>query len=161
MIEVADYDETWPMEFERLREHLQRALGPLATRIEHVGSTAVPGLAAKPKLDVDVVVASAADVDAAIERLAQIGFEHQGDLGIDGREAFKGPDGGARYHVYVCEEGSEPLRAHLAFRDYLRTHPQTAAEYAALKRDLAARFIADRDGYTRAKSEFIQRVLES
>jgi GrpB-like predicted nucleotidyltransferase (UPF0157 family) len=159
-IEIVDYDERWPAEFERLRERLVAALGPLAVRIEHVGSTAVPGLAAKPKLDVDVVVGPD-DVEAAIQRLGAIGFEHQGSLGVPGREAFKGPEGGNEYHVYVCAEDSEPLRAHLAFRDHLRTHPQTAAEYAELKRDLAARFVTDRDGYTQAKSEFIRRVLES
>jgi GrpB-like predicted nucleotidyltransferase (UPF0157 family) len=160
-IEIVEYDESWPEEFERLRARLAAALGSVATRIEHVGSTAVPGLAAKPKLDVDVVVASHAGVEAAIVRLAEIGFVHLGDLGVAGREAFKGPDGGDRYHVYVCTEAGAPLREHLAFRDHLRTNAQTAAEYAALKRILAARFVDDRDGYTRAKSEFIDRVLAS
>jgi GrpB-like predicted nucleotidyltransferase (UPF0157 family) len=160
-IEIVDYDDSWPEEFERLRARLAAALGPVATRIEHVGSTAVPGLAAKPKLDVDVVVASDADVEAAIVRLAEIGFVHQGNLGVPGREAFKGPDGGDRYHVYVCVEDGEPLRQHLAFRDRLRADPQAATEYAALKRKLARRFGADRDGYTRAKSEFVERVVSS
>ena len=158
MIEIVDYDETWPAQFEQLRRRLAEALGPVALRIEHVGSTAVPGLAAKPKLDVDIVVA-AENVETALERLATIGFEHQRDLRVSGREALKGPDGGAAYHVYVCTEGAVPLRAHLAFRDYLRTHPQAAADYAALKRELAARH-SDRDEYTNAKSEFIERVLE-
>jgi GrpB-like predicted nucleotidyltransferase (UPF0157 family) len=160
VIEIVDYDEQWPTEFQRLRERLLAALAPLAAQVEHVGSTAVPGLAAKPKLDVGVVV-SAEDVEAAIQRLGAIGFEHQGDLGVPGREALKGPDDGNAYHVYVYAENSEPLRAHLAFRDHLRTHPETASAYAELKRDLAARFVTDRDGYTRAKSAFIQRVLES
>lgn len=159
-IEIVDYDDRWPAQFAQLRKRLLSALAPLAVRIEHVGSTAVRGLAAKPKLDV-VVVVRPDDVQAAIDRLAAIGFEHQGDLGVRGREALKGPDGGNAYHVYVCVENSEPLQAQLAFRDHLRARPETAAEYAALKRELAARFGADRDAYTRAKSEFIQRVLES
>lgn len=159
-IEIVDYDKRWPADFERLRRRLAAGLGSVVLRIEHVGSTAVPGLAAKPTLDVDVVVA-ADDVQAAIERLGAIGFEHQGDLGVPGREALKGPEGGDACHVYVCVEDGEPLRAHLTFRDQLRAHPETAAEYAALKRDVAARFGTDRDAYTRAKSEFIQRVLES
>jgi len=75
-IEIVDYDDSWPEQFERLRERLENTLGSVATRIEYVGSTAVPGLAAKPKLDVDVVVA-AENVEAAIDRLAAIGFEHQ------------------------------------------------------------------------------------
>jgi GrpB-like predicted nucleotidyltransferase (UPF0157 family) len=96
-IEIVDYDERWPAEFQHLRERLLAALAPLAAQVEHVGTTAVPGLAAKPKLDVDVVV-SAKDVEAAIQRLGAIGFEHQGDLGVPGREALKGPDDGNAYH---------------------------------------------------------------
>lgn len=159
-IEIVDYDERWPAEFAQLRDRLLAALAPLAVRVEHVGSTAVPGLAAKPKIDVDVVVAEL-DVEEAIKRLGAVGFEHQGDLGVPGREALKGRDGGDAYHVYVCTDDGEPLRAHLAFRDRLRADPRTAAEYAALKRNLAARFATDRDAYTRAKSAFIQRLLDS
>jgi GrpB-like predicted nucleotidyltransferase (UPF0157 family) len=160
VIKIVDYDETWPAQFERLRRRLADALGPVALRIEHVGSTAVPGLAAKPKLDVDVVVASARDVAEVIEGLARIGFEHQGDLGVPGREAFKGPDGGDRYHVYVCVEGAGPLRQHLVFRDHLRGHPDTAADYADLKRELAARFATDIDAYSRGKSAFVRRIVD-
>lgn len=160
MIEIVDYDETWPAQFERLRSRLAEALGPVVLRIEHVGSTAVPGLAAKPKLDVDVVVATAREVAKAIEGLAEVGFEHQGDLGVPGREAFKGPDGGDLYHVYVCVEGMEPLREHLVFRDYLRSHPEAAADYVDLKRELAARFPADRDAYSRGKSAFVRSIVE-
>jgi GrpB-like predicted nucleotidyltransferase (UPF0157 family) len=156
---IVDYDERWPEEFEHLRSQLATALGDVALRIEHVGSTAVPGLAAKPKIDADVVVRSAEDVPRAIERLATIGFEHQGDLGITGREAFRGPDQGNRYHVYVCVEASKPLRDHVAFRECLRAHADLAAEYEKLKRDLARRFEHDRDAYTAAKGAFVEAVL--
>jgi GrpB-like predicted nucleotidyltransferase (UPF0157 family) len=158
-LQVVPYDERWPARFEELRSRLENALGALSARIEHVGSTAVPGLAAKPKIDVDIVVRSREELPAAIARLAEIGFGHQGDLGIPGREVFRGPDGGDTYHVYVCVDGAQPLREHLAFRDYLRAHPETAEEYGRLKRDLAARLRSDRDAYTRAKTTFVERVL--
>jgi GrpB-like predicted nucleotidyltransferase (UPF0157 family) len=159
-IEIVPYDEAWPSEFEALHARLTDALGDVALRVEHVGSTAVPGLPAKPKIDADVVIRSQTDLPVAIERLAAIGFEHQGDLGVTGREAFRGPDLGEKYHVYVCVEDSEPLRAHLAFRDYLRASPETASAYARLKRDLARDFRDDRDSYTVAKTTFVRDVVE-
>src|SRR5258705_12320222 len=88
-VEVVDYDPRWPTRFETLRARIVAALGSLADSIEHVGSTSVPGLAAKPIIDIDVLVVSAIDVPEAIERLALLGYLHRGNLGIDGREAFE------------------------------------------------------------------------
>ena len=156
---VVDHDPEWPRQFERLRDRVARALGPLAERIEHVGSTAVPGLAAKPVIDLDVVVRSPADVGPAIERLATLGYRHQGDLGIAGREAFLWPPGEPRHHVYVCPATSEALRSHLLFRDYLRSHPAAAERYGAAKRRAAHAFPDDRDGYLEAKRAVVEDIL--
>ncbi len=134
------------------------ALGPLAQRIEHVGSTSVEGLASKPIIDLDVVISSDADLPAVIERLLKIGYRHEGDLGIPGREAFASETSPA-HHLYVCDRNSQELARHIAFRNLLRAHPETANAYAELKRDLAQRFGDDRDAYTEGKSEFIERVL--
>jgi GrpB-like predicted nucleotidyltransferase (UPF0157 family) len=151
---IVDYDPEWPAEFERLRDRAARAVGDLAVSIEHVGSTAVPGLAAKPVIDL-VVVVGPEDVAAAIERLVAIGYVHQGNLGVEGREAFGVPQGGRRHHLYLCPADSVELGRQLAFRDRLRSQPALAAEYEALKRELAIRFRNDREGYTDAKNDFV------
>ena len=156
---IADYDPRWPAIFASLRDRLAAALGPLAVAIEHVGSTAVPGLAAKPIVDLDIVMASGEDLWAVIERLRLLGYDHQGDLGVPGREAFTSPPGGPPHHLYACPAGSPALARHLALRDRLRADPEAVAAYADLKRALAARFGRDRVGYTEAKTAFIEALL--
>lgn len=156
---IEDYNPAWPHWFERLRAPVQAALGALALVIEHVGSTAVPGLAAKPIIDMDVVISSRTDLTDVIARMAGIGYRHEGDLGVAGREAFFPPPGLPAHHLYVCSADSAELRRHLAFRDYLRRHPADAAAYGALKSELAARFGRDRDGYSLAKSDFVNGIL--
>ena len=156
---VTEYDPGWPAIFEALRARLTSVLGDVALSIEHVGSTSVPGLAAKPIIDIDVVVPSPGDVPAAIERLASIGYVHRGDLGIAGREAFAQPPGVHEHHLYVCPLVGRELPRHLAFRDYLRTHPESADRYAAIKRSAALRFPHDIDAYLDAKTEFIEDIL--
>ena len=158
-IQIVPYDPRWPIEFARLRDCLLEAIGHLALTVEHVGSTAVPGLPAKPILDIDVVVGSAEHVPEAVARLAEIGYKHVGDLGIKGREAFEGPSGTAVHHLYVVVQGSEPWRNHIQFRDYLREHPESAEAYAKLKRSLADKFQNNREKYTSAKTEFVEEVL--
>ncbi len=149
-----DYDPAWPLEFERLRERAADALGNLAVAIEHIGSTAVPDLAAKPVIDL-VIVVEPDDVQSAIERLTAIGYVHKGNLGVEGREAFGVPEGERRHHLYVSPTDSEELRAQLAFRKRLRESSALATEYEDLKRDLALRFRDDRMGYTDAKTDFV------
>jgi GrpB-like predicted nucleotidyltransferase (UPF0157 family) len=155
-IVVVEYDPQWPSEFARLRDRAQAAVGEVARSIEHVGSTAVPGLAAKPVIDLVVVVESDDDVPEAIRRLEVVGYVARGDLGVPGREAFSWPEGEVRHHLYVSPETSDELRAQLRFRDRLRTDPVLAREYQALKRDLAERYSDDRPGYTDAKTDFIE-----
>jgi GrpB-like predicted nucleotidyltransferase (UPF0157 family) len=156
---ISDYDPEWPREFERLRTRALEALGELAVEVEHVGSTAVPGLAAKSVIDLDVVVRSATDVAEAIRRLGSVGYGHQGDLGAPGRHAFAYPEGEPRHHLYVVVEGNAAHNAHIRFRDHLRRHPEDARTYAELKRALAASCGGDWAVYTEAKSEFIERIL--
>jgi GrpB-like predicted nucleotidyltransferase (UPF0157 family) len=158
-IVVSEYDDDWPALFERIAAPVRRALADLRAEVEHVGSTAVPGLAAKPVIDIDVVVRAADDMPKAIERVRPLGYVHQGDQGIAGREAFAWPPNGPRHHVYAVVAGSKAHADHIDFRDYLREHPNVADEYASLKRSLASRHADDRLGYTEAKSQFIARVL--
>lgn len=151
---LVDYDPEWPMVFGWLRDRAIGALCGLTHRIEHIGSTSVPGLAAKPIIDL-VVIVSAEDVSEAIARLVSIGYEHRGTLGVEGRDAFKGVADDPPHHLYLSPIDSEELRAQLTFRDRLRADADLAARYAMLKRSLAVRFRNDRMGYTDAKTEFV------
>jgi GrpB-like predicted nucleotidyltransferase (UPF0157 family) len=128
--------------------------------IEHVGSTAVPGLAAKPIIDIDVLLRSASDLPMVITRLASFGYVHQGDLGIPGRETFRTPPNDLPHHLYVCPPGNLEFKRHISFRDYLRTHPTDANAYARLKRELVGRFADNREAYMQAKSEFVADILQ-
>ncbi|WP_261576283.1 GrpB family protein [Frankia gtarii] len=158
-IEITDYNPRWPDSFAVVRDRLAHVLGVLTHRIEHVGSTAVPGLPAKPVIDIDVVIRTRDDLPAVIARLQAAGYHHRGDLGITGREALRTPPNTPAHHLYVCAADNPELERHLRFRDVLRTHPQTAQAYAALKRSLAAKFRTNRDAYTESKTTFIEQVL--
>jgi GrpB-like predicted nucleotidyltransferase (UPF0157 family) len=160
-IVVADYDEAWARLFEHIARPVRDAVADMGAEVEHIGSTSVPGLAAKPVIDIDVVVRSAEDLPAAIERLRELGYVYQGDKGIKGREAFLWPPGASPHHLYVVVAGSRPHADHIEFRDFLRRHPDLAQEYAALKRDLADRHRDDPLGYTDGKSEFVIAALQA
>lgn len=161
MVEVVEYRASWPERFTELRDAFATALDTAGVphRIEHVGSTAVPGLAAKPVIDVDVVVASE-HVTAAAQALATIGFVSRGDLGIPGRQAFRTPDRFAPSNTYVVEGGSLALRNHLGVRDVLRADEALREEYAAVKRR-AAETATDIDDYLDRKSAVLDRILRA
>ena len=166
---IVDYDPTWSDLFDRIAAHVSGALGELAIAVHHVGSTSVPGLAAKPIIDLDVVIASRAELPAVVECLASIGYAHRGDLGIAGREAFarvsEDPPcsdehpGWPAHHLYVCAADNAEVARHLAFRNWLRTHPADARAYAALKRTLAKKFPHDIDAYIEGKGDMIRAIL--
>jgi len=157
-VSVLDYDPDWPRVFERLRPPIWHAVEDVAVSIEHVGSTSVPGLAAKPVIDIDVVVAGP-DVVRVTARLTALGYEHLGDLGVAGREAFRGPPGSPPHHLYVCPTDSPALANHLAIRDFLRSDPGAARAYGDLKKRLARDHSEDVDGYGQGKTEFLVAIL--
>jgi GrpB-like predicted nucleotidyltransferase (UPF0157 family) len=156
---VTPYDPRWPGAFQRLRDRLDSALTGVDHVTEHVGSTAVPGLDAKPIIDVDVVVPDETAVGPAIEALAAAGWRHQGDLGIKGREAFAPPFDAAYHHLYVVVAGSPPHRDHIDLRDFLRTRADQAARYGELKGRLAVLLTTDREAYVQGKAEMISELL--
>lgn len=158
---LVDYDPRWPAVFLELGNHLRSCLGDLDAIIEHIGSTAVPGIAAKPIIDIDVAVAVEADIAIAIKRIETLGYVHEGNLGIPGREAMQAPQASPPHHLYVCSQRGREFRRHLAFRDQLRCHPETAQSYVAVKKTAATQFRDNRTEYTNAKSEFIERVLRN
>lgn len=160
-IVVQPYDESWPADFEKIKAEISAALGGVAVAIEHVGSTSVKGLAAKPIIDLDVVVKDA-EVPKAVEQLAKIGYIHEGNLGIEGREAFHydGKEHLKPHHLYVCPESSLELKRHIAFRDYLRSHPEAVQEYSAIKIEAAKLFPDDIDSYIAHKSPVIEKLYK-
>ncbi|MEU6214203.1 GrpB family protein [Streptomyces sp. NPDC047023] len=158
-ITVVPYSADWPVRFERLAGTLRAALrGVPGAVVEHVGSTSVPGLAAKPVLDVDVIVPGR-DVPEAVAALAAVGYVHRGDLGVAGREAFRAPDEDPARHVYVCTRGTLNVRNHLAVRDVLRRRPDLREEYGAVKLALAADPRMDVAAYLAGKTAVLQKVL--
>ena len=160
MIEVVDWSPRWAQQFEEVAAVLVRALADVrSARVEHVGSTSVPGLAAKPILDIDVIV-EPGDVPAAVAALESVGYVHRGDLGVTGREAFLAPDE-PRRNVYVCTAGTANVRNHLAVRDVLRRRTDLREAYASVKRALAADPGMDIDTYIAGKSAVLQEVLEA
>ncbi len=161
-IEVVDYDPTWPAQFAEIAARVRAAFadGPTIT-VEHIGSTSVTGLAAKPIIDIGLVVPESSNAPDAIARLATLGYVHQANLGIAGHEAFRSPANGPRHRLCVYPQNTSPLlREQLSFRDYLRTHPDEADQYGALKKELVVRFSSDHVGYTEAKTDFVRAVLK-
>jgi GrpB-like predicted nucleotidyltransferase (UPF0157 family) len=157
---VVQYDPVWVRLYEKLRDFVLPVLSDLVVTIEHVGSTSVPGLAAKPIVDMDVVVSTRSNVHIAIQRLATLGYVHEGDLETSGRESFIPPDNVPWHHLYVCTVENTEFRRHILFRDYLRNHPDDSKKYGDLKLELAQRFHNERAAYTNAKSEFVKEILK-
>ena len=160
---VLPYRYEWKDDFEKIKQELTVALGDLAIGIEHVGSTSVEGLSAKPCIDIDVVIEDYSVFDAVVDRLASIGYIHEGDLGIKDREAFKYSDKPhlENHHLYVCPQSSEELRRHLTFRDFLRNNPDAAAKYGSIKEKAAELYPNDIDKYIEYKSPCIEEIYKA
>lgn len=156
---VLDHDPIWAAAFEQLRSTIWPTISDLATTIEHIGSTSVEGLPAKPVIDMTIVIPAESRMPLVIDRLATIGYRHRGDLGVRGREAFAPPDAAPAHHLYACVEGNLGLRNHLTLRDYLRRHPATAQAYGELKKQLALQHPHDMDAYIEGKTRFILEIL--
>ena len=137
------------------------ALGAWAEAVEHIGSTAIPGLDAKPVIDLLVGLRSMGDAGRCIRPLEELGYEYRGEAGVPGRLFSREFRKGQRaHHLHLAVLGGAFWNEHLLFRDYLQAHPRTANEYARLKRALAARYRSDREAYAAAKADFVRGVLE-
>lgn len=158
-VEIVDYDASWPALFAAERDGLQALLGDLLDDVHHIGSTSVPGLAAKPKIDIDAVLRANDFVPAAIARLRATGmWDYHGDPYGDGRWTFtRGRSRGIR--LYLSGPGNEAHGKRILFRDWLRAHPEDTAAYEALKRRLAAKADGDFAFYTEGKSAFVAEIL--
>jgi GrpB-like predicted nucleotidyltransferase (UPF0157 family) len=166
---LAPYDPQWPSLFEEERARLQAAIGEWAADIQHVGSTAIPGISAKPVIDIGVALRSFEDALYCITPLVELGYECLGEYGIPGRIYFRRRTGkpvpgqihkdgiGRTHQIHMYEQTHEQYLGHIAFRDYLRAHPEARLEYEDLKRRLASEH-DDVEAYAEAKSGFVRRI---
>lgn len=165
-IVIVDYDPRWPRLYDEEKTNILRVIGPMVVGIEHIGSTAVPGLAAKPIIDIMVGVQHLSDATWCIQPLRSLGYEYvqEHEKSIPDRRYFRkggmpGTGQGSTHHLHMAEAGGDFWGRQLLFRDYLRGHAEEARRYADLKKTLAARFSSDRESYTNAKTDYIQDVL--
>jgi GrpB-like predicted nucleotidyltransferase (UPF0157 family) len=158
-IEVVSYNPEWAKRFEEIRSRLVPVLEGLCIGIEHVGSTSVRGLAAKPILDIDVVISSRLVFPAVRGALGDLGYTHRGNLEIPGREAFQRPPDTFPHHLYVCSVDTPNLHDHLILRDTLRARPDLRDRYAAVKREMAALHPHDIDAYIDGKGPLIAEIM--
>ena len=158
---LKDYNSQWPEQFEEEAQHLRQATGKAVVAVEHIGSTAIPGLSAKPIIDILLVVSTLSAGEESVPALEALGYEYRGENGIPGRLFFR--KGLVQYrrthHLHLVEMGHEQRSSLLSFRDYLRTHPDEAGRYDALKRELSVRFREDRSAYSDGKTAFINAML--
>ena len=160
-IDVVEYCADWPLIFEREAAAILAACRPWVTDLHHVGSTSVPGLVAKPVLDMMPIAAGPAEGLEAVSRMTTLGYRYRGENGIAGRFYFdRVVEGRTVVHVHMFPAGHPEIRKHLVFRDHLRKNPEAAREYARLKRDLASRYRDDRRTYTESKAAFIESIID-
>lgn len=158
-ITVLNYDPEWPLKYERERKAIAEILDGNGISIYHIGSTSVPGLAAKPIIDMMAVVRSLEKVDDARGKFSELGYEYLGEFGIAGRRYFRkgGDERTHQIHIFQADDWNN-IGRHLAFRDYMRTHEKERAEYAKIKTALVQRFPYDIDGYCDGKDAFVREM---
>jgi GrpB-like predicted nucleotidyltransferase (UPF0157 family) len=158
VVGLVEYDARWPALFAAEQRRILDACGSLALQLEHIGGTSISGMPAKPVLDIAAGRPSDIAVQEYVAVLQRAGYAHRGDRGVAGREFFRRGQPRA-YHLHLVDAGGPLWLEYLAFRDYLRTHPSAAGQFADVKRALAARFPRDREAYMNAKSTHVQAIL--
>lgn len=159
-IEVHPYDPSWREKFNEEVEMLKPIFGEQLVSIHHIGSTAIPGIKAKPVIDILIVVTDIDAIQEAIDQMESNGYEYRGENGIPGRRYLRKDTNGIRsYHAHIYQDGHPNIAKHLNFRDYLRAHTEHAQEYSRLKEDLAIKFRHSSVEYTEGKSDFINRTI--
>ena len=157
---VLPYDKGWKSAFEAIKQEIAWVIGDLIMGIEHVGSTSVEGLSAKPCIDLDVIIRDYTVFDEVVQKLESIGYIHEGNLGIEDREAFRYTNKPhlLTHHLYVCPQYSQELHRHITFRDFLRNNPEAAKQYGQVKEEAAQLFPDDIDRYIEYKSLCIAQL---
>jgi GrpB-like predicted nucleotidyltransferase (UPF0157 family) len=162
IMRVEPYNPEWKNEFQKIKEMITSCIGDLVICVEHIGSTAIEGLPSKPIIDIDVVMDSYEVFPSVKDRLSKIGFEHEGNLGVEGREAFRRTfiDDFMAYHMYVCPRNGKGHIEHMIFRDYLRNHKEEMQAYGQLKMKLAEQYRTDINSYANGKCDFVKNILQ-
>ena len=156
---IVDYDPSWPQKYEEEAEKLRAVLGDNCAALYHIGSTSVEGLAAKPIIDILGAVKSLEEADKQRAAFEALGYEYLGEFGIAGRRYLRKGGDERTHQVHLFQEDDrENLSRHLAFRDYLRAHEDVKREYAALKKQLAAKFPYDIESYCDGKDAFVKET---
>ena len=157
---VVPYDAAWKTAFEEIKNEIEAEIGDLIIDIEHVGSTSVEGMSAKPCIDIDVIIKDYSVFGEIVRKLGAIGYIHEGNLGIQDREAFKYADKPhlMTHHLYVCPRDSEELHRHIVFRDFLRQNPEAVKKYSRVKETAAQLFPDSIDQYIEYKSPCIEEL---
>lgn len=163
-LEIVDYNPEWRKIFIELESKFLKFFGDNILNVEHVGSTSIPGLKAKPVIDVDIIIKDSTSIKVqVIKKLKHLGYNHLGNLGISGREAFKLLNSQLsnfpKHNLYLCRKNSIGLKNHILFRNYLRNNPKKMLEYSLLKEKLIEKFPNDFDSYCSGKTEFITGIL--
>ena len=158
-ITVVNYNSEWPLKYTEERDYITEILKDNCISIYHIGSTSVPGLAAKPIIDIMAVVRSLERVDTVAEKFSDIGYEYLGEFGIEGRRYLRkgGDERTHQIHIFQADDWNN-IGRHLAFRDYMRTHEKEREEYAKIKIELAKKFPYDIDGYCDGKENFVREI---
>jgi GrpB-like predicted nucleotidyltransferase (UPF0157 family) len=156
-VEVVPYHPDWPEKFAAEANELQRVFGNEMLSIHHFGSTSIPGISAKPIIDILLIARDIQAVDQLTPQIEALGYHAVGEYGIPGRRFFyKGTHDARSHHLHVYETGNPHILRHLVFRDYMRTHPIPARDYTRLKEELARQFPEDMDGYIAGKNAFVK-----
>lgn len=155
---VGPYDPNWADAFTAEARRIRSALGETAVAVHHIGSTAIPGIYAKPIIDILLVVSDLESLDLASSALMQLGYEGKGEFGIPERRYFRkiSPEGVRTHQIHAFKRGSAEVRRHLAFRDYMIAHPAVAESYGRLKQQLAAAFPNNIEAYIEGKNSFVK-----
>lgn len=161
-VTVVQHDSKWNNEFQKIKSYLEKTLKNSIVAIEHVGSTSIEGLYAKPIIDIDVVIKNYDNFQEVKSNLEKLGYYHEGDLGIKDREAFGYIEKHEfmTHHLYVCPQNSKELERHIAFRDYLKTHKEYREKYSEIKLQASKKYPTDIDSYIEFKSPFIAEIYK-
>ncbi len=161
IIHVVQYDSRWPRMFKQESKTISKSLDGEAVQIYHIGSTAIPGINAKPIIDILVVVRDISNSAQLEQAMTNLGYTAKGEAGIPGRLFFiKGTEESRSHHVHMFQDGHPEIQRHLDFVAYLATHPEDAQRYSDMKEGLALRFPTDIDSYTEGKTELIRELDE-
>lgn len=157
-IEVVPYNINWVNKYLAEAEKIKKIMADELVKIHHIGSTSIPGISAKPVIDILVEVINIENIDDYNEKMKEIGYIAKGEYGIEGRRFFLKGEINRTHHIHVFQVGNSEIIRHLNFRDYMISHPDEAKAYSEMKRELAIKFRHDIDGYCNGKNDFIKNI---